>query len=68
MGEFVLVIESTCFKEGGAFSGDKETCSILDYFFVGWFRKSDSHSIGGACASPFFHEKTKAPIGIPLRG
>jgi hypothetical protein len=66
MGEFVLVIESTCFKEGGAFSGDKETCSILDYFFVGWFRKSDGHSIGGACASSFLNEKAKTAIGIAL--
>jgi len=66
MGEFVLVIESTCLKEGGTFCGNKETSAVLDYFLVGWFRKSDSHPIGGACASPFFNEKPKAAIGISL--
>jgi hypothetical protein len=68
MGEFVFVIESTCLKEGGTFCGNKETSAVLDYFFVGWLRKSDSHPIGGACASPFFNEKPKAAIGITLRG
>jgi hypothetical protein len=66
MGEFVFVIESTCLKEGGTFCGNKETSAVLDYFFVGWFRKSDGHTVGGACASPFFNEKAKAAIGISL--
>jgi hypothetical protein len=68
MGKFVFVIESTCLKEGGTFCSNKETSAILDYFFVAWFRKSYGHPVGGACASPFFNEKPKAPIGITLRG